>query len=251
MMAPAPNAMTRPVQRTLTSSRYASSMPISRVPVATLLHRIASPTDASPRRCPRRPTTRSRGLARGCDARVREGPSTLDEVAVPGGRNEPLAGRPYHRAMHTQRVPVADGIELAVDTWAPATAAGRSFVLVHGLASNARMWDGVAARLAECGHRPLTVDLRGHGRSSKPDAGYEMPTVADDLARLVEVLGLDRPIVAGQSWGGNVVLELAARHPDAVGGIVCVDGGWLEPCAVFPTWEACLAALAPPRLAGL
>jgi pimeloyl-ACP methyl ester carboxylesterase len=153
--------------------------------------------------------------------------------------------------MHTQRVPVADGIELAVDTWAPATEGGLSFVLVHGLASNARMWDGVAARLAECGHRPLTVDLRGHGRSSKPDAGYEMATVADDVARLIEVLGLERPIVAGQSWGGNVVLELAARHPGALGGIVCVDGGWLEPCAVFPTWEACLAALAPPRLAGL
>jgi pimeloyl-ACP methyl ester carboxylesterase len=67
---------------------------------------------------------------------------------------------------------------------------------------------------------------------------------------VIGALGLDRPVVAGQSWGGNVVLELAARHPGAIRGIVCVDGGWLEPGAVFPDWEACLGALAPPRLDG-
>jgi pimeloyl-ACP methyl ester carboxylesterase len=144
-------------------------------------------------------------------------------------------------------------VELAADTWAPA--AGRQdavpFVLVHGLASNARLWDGVAERLASRGHPVVTVDLRGHGRSSKPDGPYDVPVVADDLARLIDVMGLDRPIVAGQSWGGNVVLELGARHPAAVRAVVCVDGGWLEPSAAFGSWEACLEVLAPPRLAGM
>jgi pimeloyl-ACP methyl ester carboxylesterase len=124
------------------------------------------------------------------------------------------------------------------------------FVLVHGLASNARTWDGVAARLASRGHPVVTVDLRGHGRSSKPDEPYDVPVVADDLAQLIDGLGLYRPIVAGQSWGGNVALELAARHPDSVRGIVCVDGGWLELSAAFESWEACREVLAPPRLAG-
>ena len=178
------------------------------------------------------------------------------------------APRGYHAAMQTSRVPVADGVELAVDTWEPAGAAragvtpegaqpapggassAPAFVLVHGLASNARLWDGVAARLAECGHRVVTVDLRGHGRSSKPDGPYDVPTVAGDVAALIAALGLERPVVAGQSWGGNVVLELAARHPTLVRGAACVDGGWLEPGTVFPDWEACLAVLAPPRLAG-
>ncbi len=154
------------------------------------------------------------------------------------------------------RVDVADGVQLAADTWAPAGDAPSTadpaapFVLVHGLASNARMWDGVAARLTERGHPAVTVDLRGHGRSSRPDGPYDMPTVADDIARLITELRLDRPVIAGQSWGGNVVLELAARHGDAVRGIVCVDGGWLEPSRAFPSWEACLEVLAPPRLAG-
>ena len=159
--------------------------------------------------------------------------------------------------METLRIDVADGVELAADTWAPArdastvADAAAPFVLVHGLASNARLWDGVAARLTERGHPAVTVDLRGHGRSSKPDGPYDVPTVANDVARLITELGLDRPVVAGQSWGGNVVLELGARHGQAVRGIVCVDGGWLEPSTAFPSWEACLDVLAPPRLAGL
>jgi pimeloyl-ACP methyl ester carboxylesterase len=152
--------------------------------------------------------------------------------------------------METERIPVTDGIELAVDVWRPMPADGPPFVLVHGLASNARIWDGVAAALVATGHPVATVDLRGHGRSSRPDGPYDVPTVAEDLATVIGVLGLDRPVVAGQSWGGNVVLELAARHPDAVRAIACVDGGWLEPSREFPDWEACRTALAPPRLVG-
>ncbi|MGH2468290.1 MAG: alpha/beta fold hydrolase, partial [Candidatus Limnocylindrales bacterium] len=162
---------------------------------------------------------------------------------------------PPRPSRRTERVEVAEGVELAIDRWgvsadaAPATAAA-PFLLVHGLASNARLWDGVAARLAERGYPAVTVDLRGHGRSSKPDQGYDVPTVAADLAALIEQAGLGRPVVAGQSWGGNVVLELAAAHPRAVAAVACVDGGWLDPRSTFADWEACLAALAPPRLAG-
>ena len=152
--------------------------------------------------------------------------------------------------MRIERTPVADGVELVSDAWLPDGTAGPPFLLVHGLASNARMWVGVADGLATSGHPVIAVDLRGHGRSSKPDGPYDVPTVADDLAVLIERLGLDRPIVAGQSWGGNVALELAARHPDATRGIVCVDGGWFEPSRDFPDWDACRAALAPPRLVG-
>jgi len=152
--------------------------------------------------------------------------------------------------MRTDRFQVAEGVDLSVDTWDPAASGGPPFLLVHGLASNARMWDGVAAGLVANRHAACTVDLRGHGRSSKPDGPYDVPTVADDLATLIERMALDRPVVAGQSWGGNVVLELAARRPDAIRGIVCVDGGWLELSRTFPDWETCRAALAPPRLAG-
>ncbi|HEY4753724.1 MAG TPA: alpha/beta fold hydrolase, partial [Candidatus Limnocylindrales bacterium] len=154
--------------------------------------------------------------------------------------------------MDTRRVPVADGVELLADLWpVPGAAPGvPAFLLAHGLASNARLWDGVAARLVERGYPAVTVDLRGHGRSSKPDGPYDIPTVADDLAALIAALGLEQPVVAGQSWGGNVVIELAARRPGLARGIACVDGGWIEPSLNFASWEACREALAPPRLAG-
>jgi pimeloyl-ACP methyl ester carboxylesterase len=125
------------------------------------------------------------------------------------------------------------------------------FLLVHGLASNARLWDGVARRLAQAGRSSVSVDLRGHGRSDKPDAGYDFPTVTADLVALVGKLGLDRPIVAGQSWGANVVLDLAVRHPELVRGIVLVDGGLNDMRDGFPNWDECWERLAPPQLVGL
>lgn len=124
-------------------------------------------------------------------------------------------------------------------------------LLVHGLASNARTWDGVARQLVALGHPVAAVDQRGHGRSDKPESGYDFATITADLAAVIAGLGWDRPLVAGQSWGGNVVLELAIRHPEATRAIACVDGGVLEVARRFPTWEQGLAALTPPRLAGL
>jgi pimeloyl-ACP methyl ester carboxylesterase len=154
-----------------------------------------------------------------------------------------------HHEMH----PIASGVELHVLRWEPPVDVGdtrRTWVLTHGLASNARLWDGVARRLAGAGHRVIAVDQRGHGRSSKPDDGYEVATCADDLALLIVALDLDRPAVAGQSWGGNVVLELGHRHRELVDQVACVDGGFIDLRSKFPEWEECAEALAPPRLAG-
>jgi pimeloyl-ACP methyl ester carboxylesterase len=149
---------------------------------------------------------------------------------------------------HTVRT--GDGTRLHVVEWTPdPTVTERTEVLlVHGLASNAYVWEGVGRRLAAQGHRTVAVDQRGHGRSDKPETGYDFGTLIEDLRTLLVRLGLDRPLVAGQSWGGNVVLELGWRHPAAVRGIICVDGGIIELADWFPTWEACVAALTPPRL---
>src|SRR5262245_30029459 len=145
------------------------------------------------------------------------------------------------------RVPVAPGVTLHVERREGQPEA-MPFVLVHGLASNLRLWDGVAEELHARGHTVVAVDQRGHGRSDAPDAPYDMEMAVGDLLALMQVLALRRPVVAGQSWGGNVVLELGWQEPDAVRGIACVDGGVIELADWFPTWEACLAALTPPRL---
>ncbi len=146
-----------------------------------------------------------------------------------------------------RRIVVAPGVELHVEV----RVGDRStapFVLVHGLASNARLWDGVAENLHAAGHTVVVIDQRGHGLSDAPDAGYDLDTAVADLLSLIHALELDRPVLAGQSWGGNVVLELGWRRPEAVRGIACLDGGVIELSQAYPSWEECLAALTPPVL---
>ncbi|HKT00520.1 MAG TPA: alpha/beta hydrolase, partial [Rugosimonospora sp.] len=77
--------------------------------------------------------------------------------------------------------------------------------------------------------------------------GYDTATAAADLA----ALAIPAAIAVGQSWGGNVVVELAAKHPELVAGLALVDGGWIAPAQEFPSWEACAAALRPPEIDGL
>jgi pimeloyl-ACP methyl ester carboxylesterase len=149
--------------------------------------------------------------------------------------------------MRCEYVRVADDVTLAVRRH---DGDDQPFLLVHGLASNARLWDGVAHHLAAAGHAVVSVDLRGHGQSSKPDHGYDFATVVADLVGLTDALDLDRPVVAGQSWGGNVVLELAVRRPDLVHAVALVDGGWIHLGDRFAEWADCEAAMRPPPLAG-
>ncbi|MEY3618178.1 MAG: hypothetical protein RL726_876, partial [Actinomycetota bacterium] len=131
------------------------------------------------------------------------------------------------------------------------TADSPVFLLVHGLASNARMWDGVGSALARSGYASMAVDLRGHGLSDKPDDGYDFDTVCDDLFGVLDHLEIERAIFVGQSWGGNIVVHAAHRHPERIIGAVPVDGGIIELGRVFPNWEDCERRMAPPRLAGM
>jgi pimeloyl-ACP methyl ester carboxylesterase len=147
------------------------------------------------------------------------------------------------------KVTVADGVALNVRHTAGSSAP--AFLLVHGLASNARLWDLVAGFLSAAGHPSYAVDLRGHGESDLPSSGFSTAAAAADLAVVVSSLGLSPLVVAGQSWGGNVVVELAARHPSLVRALALVDGGWIDLPAEFGSWSACAAALRPPDLDGM
>ncbi len=154
----------------------------------------------------------------------------------------------------TAIVATSSDVNLQTVTWGRAeTHRKPPVVLVHGLASNAMLWEGAALALSALGHLVTAVDLRGHGQSDKPDSGYDMKTVTQDVAELLLAIqkdGFVHPLVCGQSWGGNVVLELAHTQPDLVRGVVCVDGGFLELQNHFPDWDNCAQALRPPALAG-
>jgi proline iminopeptidase len=70
----------------------------------------------------------------------------------------------------------------------------------------------------------LYFDLRGHGRSDRSSAEFwNMPTWADDLRRLCDALGLDKPVVLGSSFGGDVALTYAGLFPDHPGGVILTN----------------------------
>lgn len=91
----------------------------------------------------------------------------------------------------------------------------RALVLMHGLLMNRRMFDRLAPEMASRGHRVITIDVLGHGRSDRPEDMrlYNMPAFGEQLAALIDYLELDRPVVGGTSLGTNATLEFAHAHP--------------------------------------
>ena len=148
------------------------------------------------------------------------------------------------------RVTVEHGVSVRTLTWGTPSSEYPSLLLVHGLASNAHLWDGVGAELVKRGWHAVAVDQRGHGRSDRPDHGYDFDTICRDLTKVMDHHQLERPLAVGQSWGGNVVVELAWAHAETILGAVAVDGGLIELGARFQQWDDCADALRPPTLVG-
>jgi pimeloyl-ACP methyl ester carboxylesterase len=122
----------------------------------------------------------------------------------------------------------------------------RPIVLIHGLLMNRRMFERLGPALAKRGNRVICVDLLGHGRSDQPDdlRLYSMPLFAEQVAALLDHLGLERAVVGGTSLGANVALELAVRHPERV------EGLFIE-MPVLDNALAGVAAIFSPILLGL
>lgn len=148
----------------------------------------------------------------------------------------------------------ARGLRFHYRAWQPAAGAAADLppvLLIHGLASAARIWDLTAPGLARRGFRVVALDQRGHGESDKPDHGYTFEEILADDHAVAAALELERPIVVGHSWGGGVVLNYAAVYPQDVWAIVLVDGGFNQ-MNQRPGWtkERMLKELAPPQFAG-
>lgn len=120
--------------------------------------------------------------------------------------------------------------------WAVAVGDGPPIVLLHGNSETHHIFDALVPRLAGR-HTLIGLDSRGHGLSPRGAAGLSIAAMADDVAQTLGLLGLERPVVVGFSDGGNIALELALRHPEAVGDLVIV-GANLFPQGLKPASKA-------------
>jgi pimeloyl-ACP methyl ester carboxylesterase len=121
-----------------------------------------------------------------------------------------------------------NGINLYVETHGT----GRPLVLLHGGLGSGEMFGPILPALAEH-HQVVAVDLQGHGRTADIDRPLDVRLMADDVAALVDHLGLEQPDVMGYSLGAGVALHTAAKHPDKVRRLVLVSAN-IRRDAIYP-----------------
>src|SRR5690606_9165896 len=156
-----------------------------------------------------------------------EGQVDHPTIAFMTERSLPVVGGVDHRWIDV------DGVSLHVaEAGVSHRSASRpSLVLVHGWPQHWFCWRHVMPALAETYH-VVAIDLRGAGWSDVPAGveAYDKRVIADEVARALEVLELDRPVLVGHDWGAWTSLLVASRHPGAVRGVVAA--------AIVAPWES-------------
>lgn len=109
---------------------------------------------------------------------------------------------------------------------------GRPLIALHGGLGSGEMFEPLLPALT-ANHRVIAVDLQGHGRTADIDRPLDVRLLADDIAALIDHLGLERPDVFGYSLGGGVALQTAIRHPEKVGRLVSFSAN-IRRAAIYP-----------------
>ncbi|HET8659362.1 MAG TPA: alpha/beta fold hydrolase [Micromonosporaceae bacterium] len=140
--------------------------------------------------------------------------------------------------------------DLLVHVWPAAQAGGPVAVAAHGITANGLAW----ARVAQLLDRRVTLvapDLRGRAGSRAAPGPYGIRRHADDLAAVLDGLGLARAVFVGHSMGAYVAAVAAVRHPARVSAVVLVDGGLSFPVPAGVDGDAVLHAVLGPAMARL
>ncbi|MEZ4238080.1 MAG: alpha/beta fold hydrolase [Myxococcota bacterium] len=156
---------------------------------------------------------------------------------LPGGLSAHRCARtPPARAMVARGGPMAellvDGVQLHVQRLGPQPTpdAAPTALFVHGLVmDNLASWYFTVANPVATTRPVALYDLRGHGRSARPETGYGIEALVSELVGVLDGLDLPRAVFVGHSFGGLLALAAARAHPERCAGLVLVDGLLPEP----------------------
>jgi pimeloyl-ACP methyl ester carboxylesterase len=149
-------------------------------------------------------------------------------IQCPAGSAEPAAIDLDKFDAAKRTVALSDGIKLAyLEMGDPRR---RAVVLIHGYTDNARDWVPLIPHLSG-NDRLIVVDIRGHGRSSKPECCYTRLDFAYDVKLLLDVLKVDRADIVGHSLGSIIAQTFAEYWPERTRKVVLISSGGPRPCA--------------------
>jgi len=124
---------------------------------------------------------------------------------------------------HTVKfVTVDKDVQLEVLDWG---GSGRPLVLLAGLGGTAHVYDDLAPLLTPR-YRVVAITRRGHRGSSAANTGYEFARLAEDVIRVIDAVGVSRPIVIGHSFAGEEMHVLGARYSEKIAGLVYLDAAF-------------------------
>lgn len=109
--------------------------------------------------------------------------------------------------------------QMAVDRDEGKTPAKRTLVFLHGIGGRASGWAAIQQACAQAGYASLAWDMPGYGDSPLIEP-CTFDDLADALAALMDAQGVSQAILVGHSLGGMVALQMWARHPERVAGLV-------------------------------
>jgi pimeloyl-ACP methyl ester carboxylesterase len=138
-----------------------------------------------------------------------------------------------------------NGINLYYETHG--RAGQRPLILLHGGLGSGEMFEPILPALT-ADHRVIAVDLQGHGRTADIDRPLDTRLMADDIAALIEHLGLEKPDVMGYSLGGGVAFQTAVRHPEVVRRLILVSVN-IRTNAIYPEMLAQQGQVGPESMA--
>ena len=99
-----------------------------------------------------------------------------------------------------------------------------ALLFLSGGFGTVKNWSGVTDRL-DGKYRTVRFDARARGKSDR-SADYSAHAAVDDIGRVIDATGIERPILVGWSYGATIAVRYAAQHPERVSGLVLVDGAY-------------------------
>lgn len=99
---------------------------------------------------------------------------------------------------------------------------GKTLALIHGMGDDLSLWANQVPGFSKK-YQVLTFDVRGHGQSDKPRAGYSLQSYADDLYSLLKLLKIERAFLLGFSMGAVIAMKFSLDHPEMVKALIIVS----------------------------